>query len=63
MIEQGSNNILFSEGDHLVAAIGLDDFIVVHTKDATLIAPKARAQEIKALLKRVDASKEGARWL
>jgi len=63
LIEQGSNNILFSEGDHLVAAIGLDDFIVVHTKDATLIAPKARAQEIKALLKRVEASKEGARWL
>ncbi|HRE84030.1 MAG TPA: sugar phosphate nucleotidyltransferase [Opitutaceae bacterium] len=63
VVEQGSNNILFSEGDHLVAAIGLENFIVVHTADATLIAPKAKAQEIKALLKQLEKAKDGARWL
>ncbi|MBE7538510.1 MAG: mannose-1-phosphate guanylyltransferase [Opitutaceae bacterium] len=63
VIEQGANNIVFSEGGHLVAAIGVDDFIVVHTADATLIAPKARAQEIKAVLKQIESAKDGARWL
>ncbi len=63
VVEQGANNIVIAEGDHLVAALGLDDFIVVHTGDATLIAPKARAQDIKALLKQVEAAADGARWL
>ncbi len=63
VIEQGSNNIVFSEEGHLVATIGLEEFIVVHTRDATLIAPKSRAQEIKALLKQIESAKDGARWL
>lgn len=63
MVEQGKNNIVFSEGGHLVALIGLDDLIVVHTDDATLVAPKAKSQEIKALLKRLEAQKDGKKWL
>lgn len=63
VLEQGTNNIVFSEEGHLIAAIGLEDFIVVHTRDATLIAPKSRAQEIKALLKQIESAKDGVRWL
>jgi mannose-1-phosphate guanylyltransferase len=63
LIEMGSNNIVFSEGNHLLALLGVDDFIVVHTADATLVAPKAKAQEIKLLLKRIEAEKDGQRWL
>jgi len=63
LIESGSNNIVFSEGNHLLAVLGVDDFIVVHTADATLVAPKAKAQEIKLLLKRIEAEKDGQRWL
>ncbi|MDF3059229.1 MAG: mannose-phosphate guanyltransferase [Rariglobus sp.] len=63
MVEQGSNNLVFSEGGHLVTVVGVDDLIVVHTPDATLVCPKAKAQEIKALLKRVEALKGGAKWL
>ena len=63
LIEGGSNNIVFSEGDHLLAVLGADDFIVVHTADATLVAPKSKAQEIKLLLKRIEAEKDGQRWL
>jgi mannose-1-phosphate guanylyltransferase len=63
LIECGSNNIVFSEGEHLLAVLGADDFIIVHTADATLVAPKARAQEIKLLLKRIEAEKDGSRWL
>jgi mannose-1-phosphate guanylyltransferase len=63
LVEQGSNNIVFSQGEHLLAVVGADDLIVVHTPDATLVCPKSRAQEIKALLKRVEASAGGRRWL
>ena len=63
LVEQGRNNIVISEGEHLVAVVGADDLIVVHTPDATLVCPKSRAQEIKALLKRVEAEADGARWL
>ena len=48
---------------HLLAVIGMDDLIVVHTADATLVAPKAKAQEIKTLLKRIEAEKGGKKWL
>ncbi len=63
VIEQGSGNILYSEKGHVIALLGLDDLIVVNTKDATLVCPKARAQEIKLLLKRIEALEDGARHL
>lgn len=63
VIEDGSNNIVFSEEGHLTAVLGLDDLIVVHTKDATLVVPKTKAQEIKRLLKRIEGLKDGAKWL
>jgi len=46
--------VIRSAGDHLVATIGLKDFVVVHTHDATLIAPKgdeAALRNLVALLK------------
>lgn len=63
IIEQGGGNLVFSEGGHLVTVLGLDDLIVVHTADATLICPKSKAQDIKALIKRVEALPRGAKWL
>lgn len=63
VIEDGSNNIVFCEDGHLTAVLGASDMIVVHTKDATLVAPKAKAQEIKVLLKRIEALKNGEKWL
>jgi mannose-1-phosphate guanylyltransferase len=63
MVEQGSNNLVFSEGGHLLTVVGVDDLIVVHTPDATLVCPKSKAQEIKALLKRVEALKNGSKWI
>jgi len=63
VVEAGANNIVFSAEGHLTAVVGADDLIVVHTADATLVVPKSKAQDIKALLKRVEALKTGARWL
>ena len=41
---------LIAEGNNVVATIGLKDMVVVHTEDATLVLPKARAQEVKAIV-------------
>ncbi len=46
-------NILVSEDDHLIATIGVDDLVVVHSPDATLICTKRDAQSIKELVTRV----------
>ncbi|PTY07012.1 mannose-1-phosphate guanyltransferase [Opitutaceae bacterium EW11] len=63
LIEDGANNIVYSDGKHLTAVVGADNLIVVHTPDATLVVPKSKAQEIKQLLKRIEALKGGAQWL
>jgi mannose-1-phosphate guanylyltransferase / mannose-6-phosphate isomerase len=46
------------DGGPMVAAVGLDDMVVVSTRDAVMIAPRARAQDVKTL---VDAVKEEGR--
>lgn len=53
MVEGGANNIVVSADGHLTAVVGASDLVVVHTPDATLVVPKSKAQEIKALLKRL----------
>ncbi len=35
---------------HLVAALGVDDLVVVVTPDATLVCPRDRAEEVKSLV-------------
>jgi len=42
-------------GDRLVAAVGLEDCVVVETKDAVLVAPRARGQDVKRLVDRLRA--------
>ena len=63
MVEQGANNIVVSADGHLTAVIGLNDLVVVHTADATLVCPKDKAQEIKALLKRLADDPEKTKHL
>jgi mannose-1-phosphate guanylyltransferase len=36
--------------NHLVAAIGVDDCIIVHTPDATLVAKKDNPEAVKQLV-------------
>lgn len=63
LVEQGSGNIVFSEGDHLVTVVGADNLIVVHTANATLVCPIDKADEIKAAVKRVSSLADSQRFL
>jgi mannose-1-phosphate guanylyltransferase len=51
------NSIIVTEDKgHLIAAIGLDNLVVAHTPDATLVCHIDQAQKIKELLKIIKAN-------
>ncbi|MCA9290999.1 MAG: hypothetical protein KDA25_07715 [Phycisphaerales bacterium] len=53
-----SRNVLAVSDDptHLIATIGCDDLIVVHTADATLVCRADMDQDVKTLVNELDAS-------
>jgi mannose-1-phosphate guanylyltransferase len=48
------NNVVVSDG-RLTALIGVSDLVVVQSKNATLICPKDRAQDVKKMVQLLDA--------
>jgi mannose-1-phosphate guanylyltransferase len=46
-------NVLVSEGDHLIATIGVEDLVIVHSPDATLVCKRSEAQAIKDMVAKV----------
>ena len=42
-----------SAESRLVAAVGLEDIVIVETKDSTLVAKKSRSQDVKAIVDRL----------
>jgi len=44
-------------GKRLVAAVGLDDIVIVDTDDALLVLPKARAQDIRRIVRHLQAER------
>lgn len=52
------NSLLRSHGRHLVATVGVEDLVVVTTPDATLVAHRDAAQDVKKI---VDQLKAGGR--
>lgn len=50
-----SNCAIFSSDEHLVTTIGLDGCVVVHTKDATLVAKIDDGAAIKDLLEAIES--------
>jgi mannose-1-phosphate guanylyltransferase len=54
------NNIVVTEGkEHLLALIGINNMIVVHTKDATLVCPIEQADRLKELLEKIEKQGQG----
>jgi mannose-1-phosphate guanylyltransferase / mannose-6-phosphate isomerase len=54
LVEDSSGCYLHSTS-RLVAAVGLRDHVVVETKDAVLVAPRDRVQDVKALVHQLKA--------
>ena len=52
-------NVIVSEDDHLIAVIGMDDCVIVHSPDATLICKKSDSQRLKELLTMIEKKSPG----
>ncbi len=45
----GKNNILVSDSDHLLVALGVSDLVIVHSPDATLVCHRDHVEQIRDL--------------
>ncbi|MFP4105004.1 MAG: mannose-1-phosphate guanylyltransferase [Phycisphaerae bacterium] len=52
-------NVVVTQDDHLLAVLGMDDCIVVHSEDATLVCSKSDAQRLKELVNYLEKKYEG----
>jgi len=55
VLVEDSDGCYFYAESRLVSAVGLKDHVVVETKDAVLVAPKDRVQDVKKLVARLKA--------
>ncbi|HEY1090183.1 MAG TPA: mannose-1-phosphate guanylyltransferase/mannose-6-phosphate isomerase [Burkholderiaceae bacterium] len=58
-IVKDSRNTLVHASSRLVSAVGLSDVVIVETADAVLVADRARSQEVKAIVKELEARGRG----
>jgi len=53
VLAHDTRNSLIRSGQRLVAAMGLDGFVVVETADAVLVCPESRSQDVKVFSERL----------
>lgn len=55
LTHDAGNNLLFSQ-HKLIAAVGVDDLVIVDTPDAVMVAAKDRVQEVKSIVKQLESA-------
>ena len=55
----GVNNYIHSE-DRLTAVVGIDEIVVISTRDAVLVVPKAKADRVKEMVAMLQSADENA---
>jgi len=55
LLEDARGTLVLSQG-RLVAALGIEDMVVIETPDAVMVAPKGRAQDVRRLVSRLNAA-------
>ncbi len=56
VIAEDSKNCLVHGEDRLVSLLGLEDIVVVDTKDAVLVAHKSKVQNVKAIVEKLKSA-------
>lgn len=51
--EDARGCVAYAEGDEVLALIGVQDLVVVRAGNATLVCPRARAQDVKTIVERL----------
>jgi mannose-1-phosphate guanylyltransferase len=62
VIMDSFRNVIVTENDHLLAVLGMDDCIIVHSPDATLVCNKSDSQRLKELVDEVER-RNGKRYV
>lgn len=52
---QSQRMIVYGDPSHLLVTIGMQDMIVVHTENATLVAPKHEEERVREVVKQLQA--------
>jgi mannose-1-phosphate guanylyltransferase len=60
---EAHHNLIVSTPEHLVGVIGIDNLVVVHTDDATLICPKEKMDALKPFLAQLKGKTLLQHWL
>lgn len=55
IVQIKTNNTFIKSGDRLVAAIGLDNLIIVDTRDALLVSHIDHAQDVKSVVSKLES--------
>ena len=53
-IESEGNIVINKENDKIIATIGLENIVIVNTKDALLVCHKDKSQEVKKILNKIE---------
>ncbi|MEQ1893840.1 MAG: sugar phosphate nucleotidyltransferase [Planctomycetota bacterium] len=61
LVEDARGCVAYAEGNEVVALIGVQDLVVVRAGNATLVCPRARAQDVKKIVERLAS--EGPEFL
>jgi mannose-1-phosphate guanylyltransferase/mannose-6-phosphate isomerase len=52
-------NVFIQAESSLVTAVGLEDVVIIETKDSTLVASKAKSQDVKQIVDQLNAQDRG----
>jgi len=55
VVTEGCKGMFIQAESRLVTAVGLEDVVIIETKDSTLVASKDKAQDVKALVDKLKA--------
>jgi len=62
LLHDTRNTLVVSEIEHLVATIGLENMIIIHTPQATLVCPASQAEKIKGVVEALQ-KQHGAKYV
>ena len=53
-IESEGNIVINKENEKIIATIGLENIVIVNTKDALLVCHKDKSQKVKKILNKIE---------
>lgn len=55
LLRDANNNVVVSENEHLIVALGVSDLVIVHSGDATLVCHREHVEQIRELARLREA--------